>query len=256
MVILMKKLNDIIVTDICEAITVFSEKGRVFSMKNRESYGISFCLDGQITYIHNGAKFISDKKHAVILPKAQSYTLYGNKRGYFPLINFQCEDDLCDTFILIPIEDTKSFMNDYERIKALSLFEGNNAKIMSIFYGMLDRLSSLGRAEGLLKPALRYIEQNFSDPSLTNQLLAKECKISEVYLRKLFDKELKISPKQFIIDIRIQKAKQLLSEGSLKVRTVSEMCGFSNPYHFCRIFKAKCGLTPTEYACINKYYKI
>lgn len=51
----------------------------------------------------------------------------------------------------------------------------------------------------------------------------------------------------FKYDIRMNKAKQLLSEGSLKVCAVSGQCGFSNPYHFCRTFKAYTGMTPTEY---------
>lgn len=225
-------------------------------MKNRATYGLSFCVDGQITYTHNGTEYISDPNHAVILPKGQSYTLYGDKNGFFPLINFDCIGDLCDSFVVIPIEDSKFFINDYERIKALSLFEGNNAKILSIFYGIIDRLASHSAVGSTLMPAISYIEKNYNNPGLSNNELARECRISEVYLRKLFVQQLKITPRQFIIDIRIQKAKQLLSEGALKINAVSDRCGFSNPYHFCRIFKDKTGLTPTDYAKQNRVYKI
>ena len=252
----MKALGDMIVTEIKDVMTVFSEKGRVVNMRNRTTYGLSFCLDGQITYVHNGKRFVSDKNHAVILPKGQSYTLYGDKKGMFPLINFDCLGDLCDSFVVIPIEDSKFFINDYERIKALSLFEGNNAKILSIFYGIVDRLVSYSSAGNTLMPAIGYIEKNYHNPGLSNSELARECRISEVYLRKLFAKEFKTSPRQFVIDIRIQKAKQLLSEGMFKTGVVAEMCGFSNPYHFCRIFKDKTGLTPTDYANQNRVYKI
>lgn len=51
-------------------------------------------------------------------------------------------------------------------------------------------------------------------------------------------------------------AKQMLSEGTLKINAISENCGFSNPYHFCRLFKDKTGLTPSEYMKQNRIYKI
>ena len=42
----------------------------------------------------------------------------------------------------------------------------------------------------------------------------------------------------------------------LKINAVAEHCGFSNQYHFCRLFKEKTGLTPTEYMKQNRIYKI
>lgn len=252
----MKNLNDVTVTDITNVITVFSPKGRSEKINNRKSYGLSFCLEGQITYSHNGKKFISDKEHAVILPQGQSYTLYGDKKGVFPVINFTCADFLCDTITVLPIPNNESFIKDYEQIKALLLFEGNRARIMSIFYNLLHKLSSYCSIGNTVMPALKFIEKNYQNPNLTNKMLAHECQISEVYFRKLFTNQFKTTPKQFIVDIRIQKAKQLLSEGNLKINAVSYKCGFSNPYHFCRVFKEKTGLTPTEYMKQNRVYKI
>ena len=63
----MNDLNNIVVTDVLNAITVFSPKGKNNTMHNRNSYGLSFCLEGQITYTQNGKKYVSDKNHAVIL---------------------------------------------------------------------------------------------------------------------------------------------------------------------------------------------
>lgn len=56
-----------------------------------------------------------------------------------------------------------------------------------------------------------------------------------------------VSPKQFIIELRMQKAKQLLSEGRLKIWAIAEACGFSGCYHFCKSFKQHVGITPNEY---------
>jgi len=251
----MNNLNDIIVTSITELVTVFSQKGNTNTITNRPTYGLSFCIEGQVTYTHRGKDYVSDKNHAVILPQNQTYSLCFNKTGIFPVINFCCADFLCDTIVIVPIEKNETYIKDYEQMKSLSLFEENKAKMMSIFYGIIHRLSIYNHCEKLL-PALKYIEKNIHLPCLSNAILASECNISEIYFRKLFSEQFNTTPKQFIIDTRLQYAKQLLSEGTLKINVIAEQCGFSNPYHFCRIFKQKTGLTPSEYMSQNVIRKI
>ena len=249
-------LNEIIITDITDIFTVFSPKGRSAKIQNRDSYALSFCEEGQITYTHNGNKFISDKDHAVILPQGQSYSIYGDKTGSFPVINFTCADILCDTVISLPIDNSKSYMKDFNRLQSLSLFGENRTEMMSIFYHMLHRLSSQNSSCQVILPAIKYLENNYQNPNLTNKKLAEQCKLSEVYFRRVFTNYYNMSPKQFLIDIRINKAKQLLSEGAMKINVIASNCGFSNQYHFCRIFKEKTGLTRTEYMKQNTIYKI
>ena len=246
-------LSNITITDIKEMFTVFSPKGRLEKIENRKSFGLSFCIDGQITYTHNGNKIISDKNHAIILPEGQTYTLYGDKTGSFPVINFTCADFLCDTVISLPVQNTEAYIKDFEKLRSLSFFDGNRAEIMSIFYHIIHRLSEQSPSCKVIMPAIKYLESNYQSPNLTNAELAKQCRISEVYFRRIFTDCYKMTPRQFLIDIRINKAKQLLSEGGLKINAVALKCGFSNQYHFCRVFKEKTGLTPTEYM---KQYRV
>ena len=56
-----------------------------------------------------------------------------------------------------------------------------------------------------------------------------------------------MSPKQFILELRIQRAKQLLGEVRLKISAIADACGFGDAYHFSQIFKKRTGYTPTEY---------
>ena len=252
----MNTLYKTTVTDIKGLFTVLSPKGRNETIKNRKSYGLSFCTEGRITYEMNGKQAVSDEYHAVILPKGQSYSLYGNKSGIFPVINFDCKEFLCDEVISLPIQKSDTYVKDFEKMKALSLFEENRAKMMSVFYSILHRLSTESSVHNVILPAIRYIESNYQNPKLSNAELAEKCNISEVYFRKIFTETYKTTPKQFIVDIRINKAKQLLSDGFLNIGAVAEECGFSNQYHFCRLFKEKTGFTPTEYTKRNRIYKI
>lgn len=246
---------DICVSKIQSFITVVSEQGSTEKITDRKYYGLCFCTDGQITYTHNGKNYVSNKDCAIILPKGQSYHITREKRGNFPLVNFLCTEDFTDEFMVIPIKNTDWFLRQYEKMRVLSLVEGNEFSVMGIFYGILHEL--FGRNEkNILTPAVRYLETSFSDPTLTNAHLAEKCRISEVYFRKLFLKQFGISPRQFLLDLRIGNAKQLLSEGRLKSADIAEKCGFSDAFHFCRTFKSKTGLTPTEYMKLNKSNKI
>lgn len=238
--------KNIIVTSINNVFTVYSEKGRCEKMNKRKTYGLSLCSEGQITYVQNGEKYVSNKNSAVILPKGGTYSIQGDKTGLFPVINFSCLGFFSDTVIVIPVQNSESLLSDYERLKKLYYFGKDRMMIFSAFYGILSKLC-FDNTPHYLKVALRMIESNFCDPSVTNAKLAEECNMSEVYFRKLFTEHFGNSPKQFIIDLRIQKAKQLLSEGLLSVSLISESCGFANPYHFCRIFKQHVGITPSRF---------
>ncbi len=250
------RINDITLTDIRECFMVSSKKGENTVIKNRPSYALSFCIDGQITYIHNGKSTVSDPNCAVILPQGQTYTLVRDKSGSFPVINFTCCEVLCDTIIALPLQNASMYITQFKKLRSLSLFEGNKAEMMSILYHIFYRLSLENSKCMTLLPAVTFIEQNYGNSDINNAYLADLCSISEVYFRRLFKKQYKTPPGQFICDIRIKKAKQLLSEGTLKIGAVAEECGFANQYHFSRMFKNKTGITPGEYMKLNKVSEI
>ena len=245
----MNLFENTIITHIEEPITVYSHAGRNIEIKCRQFYGISFCNSGQITYNINNKKIISNKDCVVLLPKGKTYSLHGDKDGYFPLINFDSSNLECDEIIAIPLKNSESCIKIYEKIKTLFLFNDTELEKFSLFYEMLNKISkqqSLKNAA--LSSLIELIEKNFHNPELTNTYLSNKAGISEIYLRKLFKQYYNSTPKQFLIEIRIKKAKQLLTDTDFTVTAISEQCGFTSVYHFCRAFKEKTGFTPTEYA--------
>lgn len=249
-------LTKIVVSEVVSVFTVFAQKRRQVSTVNRSWYGLSFTRDGQITYTQNGKDYVSDKYNAIILPKGQSYTLTDDKEGEFSLINFECDNFLTDTITLIPIKNSDSIFNEFEKLKNLYIHKKNNLILMSCFYSLLYHITNCDIQNFVpLSNAIEYIENNYMH-DISNEMLAKKCNISTEHFRKQFAKIYGISPKQHIINVRINMAKQMLLEGNLKINEVAENCGFSNPYHFCRLFKSKTGSTPTEYINENKIYKI
>ena len=246
------------VTEISTVFTTTHTANNRMRMENRRWYGVSLAIDGQIVYKHKGKRFVSDENHVVILPKGQSYELECVKTGSFTLINFQLEKDPgLDTFRVIEITKTDQFMALHKKMEELFLsYRGSKwAHLLSCFYEMVALLldeQERNRVPFILKRALALIEERLSDATLSNTQLAASLHISEIYLRKLFCTYLSTSPKRYVQAIRINRARDLLIGSSYTVSEIAEKCGYSGVGLFCRAFKAKCGVTPSEYRKENK----
>lgn len=241
------------VISIKEALTVFSEKGRYLEIKERHYYGLSFCRSGEIVYTHNGKRIVSEPGVAVLLPCGENYVLEGSRTGEFPLINFSCSDTPIREFLRIPLRNEAEYLRDYELLKEQMLLGRSRLHTMELLYGMLHRLSEEGRAEGdALTQILSYLEEHYADAQLSNTVLAEQGGISEVYMRQLFRRSLHTSPKQYILELRIRKAKRMLCETSLSVGEIAKACGFAAIYHFSGVFHTLTGATPTAYRRRNR----
>lgn len=253
----MHALQELLVTKILSLPVVCAQKGRQVQMTDRKSYGISFCESGQITYSMDGKQIISTPGSAILLPKGATYSWHGDKDGLFYVINFQCNNFSVDEITVIPLRNPQYYLKQYSALTKSKLSTGAQLESFSIIYKILQALSCEGEAShDRLATILQYIERKLSDPALSNEMLAQELNISEVYMRKLFLQKYGRSPKQYILDMRIQQAKQLLEESPFTVAAIAEKCGFTNPYHFCRTFKQRTGLSPTQYAAKNRSYEI
>ncbi|MBQ9964408.1 MAG: helix-turn-helix transcriptional regulator [Clostridia bacterium] len=243
----MDVLEQLVITDVKEPLQVYFERGRRSQMRQRATYGLSLCLDGQITYTLNGQSVTSTKGTAVLLPKGGTYALKGERDGLFWVFNFLCEGFVCEEILAFTLANPAVCQAIASNIRHLYGHDGSRLEILGEFYKLLDRVTRQPTVSHLA-PIVGYIEQNLSDATLTNTKIAQRATISEVYLRKLFLQQYHVTPKQFILNRRLQKAKQLLTDTECTVTQVSMECGFSGLYHFCRIFKEKTGMTPSEYA--------
>jgi AraC-like DNA-binding protein len=71
--------------------------------------------------------------------------------------------------------------------------------------------------------------------------------MGESYFQKLFKEIHGISPKRYVIQLKINHACDLLRLERYSVAQIAEMCNFSDIYYFSKVFKAETGLSPREY---------
>ncbi|MNY53294.1 Arabinose operon regulatory protein [compost metagenome] len=67
------------------------------------------------------------------------------------------------------------------------------------------------------------------------------------YLSRLFKQESGINLSEYIDDVRIEKAKGMLTSEEMKIAEVGARVGYETPHSFTRFFKKKIGMTPLEY---------
>ena len=123
----------------------------------------------------------------------------------------------------------------------------NGAK--SAVYGILDKIAcdqSASIADTAFADCLRYIESHFCDPTLDIGTVCKEGFISVSSLQRLFQKQFGVSPMQYVIKLRMEKALRLLVENQHSVKEVASLCGFSDEKYFSRAFKKKYGYPPSH----------
>ena len=96
--------------------------------------------------------------------------------------------------------------------------------------------------------AIDYIQKNYMDPDLSLNSICSYLNISTSYFSTIFKDETGETFTEVLIRTRMEKAKELLENTTLKNYEIAEKVGFSDPHYFGISFKKMTGCTPTEYA--------
>jgi AraC-like DNA-binding protein len=112
------------------------------------------------------------------------------------------------------------------------------------------RLLAIAAAEAATNPVsavLEYVREHLTDP-LTVADLAEQVTLSPSAFAHLFREVTGRSPYQFVKEMRLDRARELLIEGQLPVTRVSKEVGYGSASHFISEFRARFGLTPRAYS--------
>ena len=116
---------------------------------------------------------------------------------------------------------------------------------------LLKNLQRMAQGTGFRKrdPAteiLDYISDNLHR-SITHQELSSLFSYHKNSINRLLIRETGLSLKNYVIELRIRKASELLKYSNKSIGEIGELCGYNSPVFFSRQFREKTGFTPKEY---------
>ncbi len=95
---------------------------------------------------------------------------------------------------------------------------------------------SMEKKKTIIYSVIKYMEQNYTEIDSV-KYVAEKFSYTSNYLSHMFKKYTGMSLKEYMITIKMQKAKDLLAEGKLTVNEIAQICGYDSLPSFCRMFK-------------------
>ena len=97
-----------------------------------------------------------------------------------------------------------------------------------------------------LWPAIRHMDENFREHVSIRQM-AKMAKMSSTLFNMRFQALLHMTPSDYLLTLRVQTARRLLTETDQSIAAVATNTGFYDQSHFCKRFRETAGITPLKY---------
>lgn len=247
-------LSNLIIKNIISVNNILSTTGKSSERKSRACWALLIKYEGETIYSCNGKQLKSNIESIAILPEGSCYNWVCTKQGRYIVVEFEANLS-SENILILPTKKSEhifKFFKDLEKVWMLK-HPFYKLKSINLVYNILTTL--LEQVNNYLpydkkekiRPALDYIAENYNKP-ITNDELAELLGISTVYFRKLFTKITGTSPINYIQQLRINKAKEMLKSDYSKISLISEEVGYSSIYHFSKMFRQITGYSPTEYA--------
>ncbi len=182
------------------------------------------------------------------------------------------EGYICDRLYSLPdiikLENKDFFVSLFNEIISAYNKKSDNSsillqsKIFMLIYSILqivdkekNPFSKLNNGNSkAVEDAIRYINKNYMN-KITLKNLSKIVHLSPYYFHKIFCEATRTTPYDYILDRRIQKAKQMLAYTNLPIADVAANCGFTDQAYFGKMFKFKTAQTPLKFRkTINEQY--
>jgi AraC-like DNA-binding protein len=136
-------------------------------------------------------------------------------------------------------------------------FIGKDACITQAYGQLLVALSASYIGGNGLPPLIvsimEDVEKNLSNPTYSPEIFMRTLPFNYDYLRKLFKNKTSLTPHDYLLMCRMELAKNIIDSGisnrysNYSISQIAEMCGYTEPLYFSKVFKKYFGISPTEY---------
>lgn len=224
------------------------------SFSARPSSALVFKLSGESVYRFQNASVRLGRGEVLYIPQGTrySYGKTGSGESRYVLINFtaQSAPPTPEKYRPDGSWDFDRFCAELSRLNLL-VTPQQKYRALALFYQALDAIcetqKNIASAGGrVIAPAVAYLQSNLYSPELRIGMLHSLCGVSDTYFRKLFAARFGVGPKQYVMELRLRRARDILAHGEYSTVTqVAKQVGFEDPLYFSKQFRAAYGVAPT-----------
>ena len=243
----------------------YEEVGSSYYMETEyhNFYMLNYTVAGEANLLFNNATYHLKKGDLVLLHKYPRCVLTPlNEQNFDWKIMFMHinGNDIKDMFNEIRQKDIV-ILHDFPLEKLSAPFEkireelrnpsdGQENRISSYIHNLLLDIRDVAFKDQRdiappLKYILDYIHDNYLKPIMFDDV-AKHTFISKSHINSLFIQYLVITPMQYVMSLRIQKAQEMLCTTNLTIKKIATLCGFKDDRSMIYVFKTHCDTTPQQ----------
>lgn len=231
----------------------------------QQRFVLFYLIKGEMLFIIGNREYICHDHEVVILDTRSSHLYAARKDSEFLWL---CFDGACSEVL---VEKICRFNNVYTPSHISRIYNALNEilegyifqkplyeeQISSNLHSVLTDLLVLQKeaiktSPSVIRQIAKYIEENYFLPLTVSDLSKMAC-LNACYFGQKFKSETGISPKQYIINTRLNAAKILLSTSKDSIAEISERVGFQNDTYFSYLFHKRFHMTPTEYRNLDSF---
>ena len=250
-------LNNLCLSEV-NFVSIHQAPARVYPMRNkgRRHHGLIFTFENT-EILGFDDKEIKAVPHSVVyIPKGAQYnlSLLGDSSNDI-FIDFELAREDYHPPFRVKFEENDSVRALFQEAERTWTKNSSSkqAALKSIVYKILAQM--IKKSELYLNPSgyskiadsVSYLHTHYLENDFKVSTLAEMSGISSRYYERLFYRKFGRTPKEYILALKIERAKALLLRDEKRVKDIALELGYADVYHFGKIFKEKTGYTPTEY---------
>lgn len=214
----------------------------------RTHWLLHYVVSGFGTFTREGVTYdVGPGEIFVISPYMETYYQADEKHPWkYIWIGFTTEE-IPEVF-LQPVISCPNVGNIFHEMLSCSKLEnGRSAYLSSCLWKLVSLLSEQGRStSNYVDMALNHMNSQYAN-GITIQQVADSIGINRKYFCSLFSKQVGISPSEYLIHLRLNKAAELMTTYKQSPTIAAMSVGYNDIYHFSKIFKKHFGVSPREY---------
>ena len=232
----------------------FAANKKAAPMVKRHSDCFVHYVYGEVEYDFGDHSFVATPENFFYLAKNSSYEIKPRCRSKYICIDFNFENGETDRRSTVFHNRSVSLKNDFEKMfrewsipspwREAFVFAG----VYNLYAEALKtEQKQYSKSHPRLDEITNLIFDNYSDPDFTVESISEKTNLSQMHVRRILRSALDISPVEYILHLRLEKAKAMLKSSDFSISEIALAVGITDPYYFSRLFKKKNGMTPMEY---------